>query len=44
MLSNSHWMDLRFSPFEGSRLAIVGFDKFVDGLAQLSHTGKAGSS
>ena len=37
-------MDLRFSPFEGSRLAIVAFDEFVDRMAQLSNTGKVGSS
>ena len=43
MLSNSHWMYLRFSPFEGSRVAIVVFDEFIDGLAQLSNTGKVGS-
>ena len=36
-------MDLRFSPFEGSRLAIVVFDEFVDRMAQLSNTGKVGS-
>jgi hypothetical protein len=37
-------MYLRFSPFEGSRVAIVVFDEFIDGMAQLSHTGKVGSS
>ena len=37
-------MDLRFSPFEGSRLAIVAFDEFIDRMAQLSNTGKVGSS
>ena len=36
-------MHLRFSPFEGSRLAIVVFDEFIDRIAQLSNTGKAGS-
>ena len=36
-------MDLRFSPFEGSRVAIVVFDEFIDRMAQLSHTGKVGS-
>ena len=44
MLSYSHLMHLRFSPFEGSRLAIVVFDEFIDGMAQLSNTGKVGSS
>src|ERR1700758_191631 len=43
MLSNSHLMYLRFSPFEGSRLAIVAFDEFIDRMAQLSNTGKVGS-
>ena len=37
-------MYLRFSPFEGSRVAIVAFDEFIDGMAQLSDTGKIGSS
>ena len=37
-------MDLRFSPFEGSRLAIVAFDEFIDRVAQLSNAGKVGSS
>lgn len=37
-------MYLRFSPFEGSRVAIVIFDEFIDGMAQLSNTGKVGSS
>ena len=37
-------MDLRFSPFEGSRVAIVVFDEFIDGMAQLSNAGKVGSS
>jgi hypothetical protein len=37
-------MYLGFGPFEGSRLAIVAFDEFIDGMAQLSHTGKVGSS
>ena len=37
-------MDLRFSPFEGSGVAIVVFDEFIDGMAQLSNTGKVGSS
>ena len=37
-------MYLRFSPFEGSRVAIVAFDEFIDGMAQLSDTGKVGSS
>ena len=36
-------MDLRFSPFEGSRVAIVVFAEFVDRMAQLSDTGKVGS-
>jgi hypothetical protein len=35
MLSNSYLMDLGFGPFEGSRLGIVVFDEFIDGLAQL---------
>src|SRR5258707_14108892 len=43
MLSNSHLMYLRFSPFKGSRVAIVVFDEFVDRMAQLSNTGKVGS-
>ena len=43
MLSNSHLMDLRFSPFEGSRVAVVVFDEFVDRVAQLSNTCKVGS-
>src|SRR5258708_4468232 len=43
MLGNSHWMYLRFSPFEGSRVAIVVFDEFIDRMAQLSNTGKVGS-
>src|ERR1700752_4848687 len=43
MFSDSHLMDLRFSPFEGSRLAIIVFDEFVDRLAQLSNAGKVGS-
>src|ERR1700755_1913859 len=43
MLSNSHWMHLRFSPFEGSRVAIVVFDEFVNRMAQLCNTGKVGS-
>ena len=37
-------MDLRFSPFEGSRVAIVVFDEFIDGMAQLSNTGEVGFS
>ena len=37
-------MYLRFGPFEGSRVAIVAFDEFIDGMAQLSDTGKVGSS
>ena len=36
-------MYLRFGPFEGSRVAIVVFDEFIDGMAQLSKTGKVGS-
>src|ERR1700730_3880251 len=36
-------MYLRFSPFEGSRVAIVVFDEFIDRMAQLSNTGKVGS-
>ena len=44
MLSNSDLMDLGFGPFEGSRLGVVVFDEFIDGLAQLSDTGKVGSS
>ena len=36
-------MDLRFSPFEGSRVAVVVFDEFVDRVAQLSNTCKVGS-
>ena len=43
MLSNFHLMYLRFSPFEGSRVAIVVFDEFIDRMAQLSNTGKVGS-
>src|ERR1700675_4691571 len=43
MLSNSYLMDLRFSPFEGSRVAVVVFDEFVDRVAQLSNTCKVGS-
>src|SRR6202795_2769788 len=43
MLGNSDWMYLRFSPFEGSRVAIVVFDEFIDRMAQLSNTGKVGS-
>src|ERR1700736_3094984 len=37
-------MDLRFSPFEGSCVAIVVSDEFVDRMAQLSNAGKVGSS
>ena len=44
MLSDSYLMYLRFGPFEGSRVAIVAFDEFIDGMAQLSDTGKIGSS
>ena len=44
MFSNSYLMYLRFSPFEGSCLAIVAFDEFIDRVAQLSNTGKVGSS
>ena len=40
MFSDTHLVDLRFGPFEGSGVAIVGCDELVDGLAQLSHTGK----
>src|SRR6202521_2569961 len=36
-------MYLRFSPFEGCRVAIVAFDEFIDRMAQLSNTGKVGS-
>ena len=36
-------MYLRFSPFEGSRVAVVVFDEFIDRMAQLSNTGKVGS-
>ncbi len=36
-------MYLRFSPFEGSRLAIVAFDEFIDRVVQLSNTGQVGS-
>ena len=36
-------MYLGFGPFEGSRVAIVVFDEFIDGLAKLSDTGKVGS-
>src|SRR6202047_3822461 len=43
MLGNSDWTHLRFSPFEGSRVAIVVFDEFIDRMAQLSNTGKVGS-
>jgi hypothetical protein len=43
MFSDSHLMDLRFSPFEGSRAAIVVFDEFIDRMPQLSNTGKIGS-
>src|SRR6476620_2163717 len=43
MFRDSHLMDLRFSPFEGSRVAIVVFDECVDRMAQLSNTGKVGS-
>src|SRR6478672_10254236 len=43
MFSDSHLMDLRFSPFEGSRVAIVVFDECVDRMAQLGNTGKVGS-
>ena len=44
MLCNAYLMHLGFGPFEGSRVAIVAFNEFVDGMAQLSHTGKVGSS
>ena len=44
MLSNSHLMYLRFSPLEGSRVAVIVFDEFIDRMAQLSDTGKVGSS
>ena len=44
MLGNSHLMDLRFSPLEGSCVTIVVFDEFVDRMAQPSNTGKVGSS
>ena len=44
MFGNSHLMDLRFSPLEGSCVTIVVFDEFVDRLAQPSNTGKVGSS
>ena len=44
MFSNSDLMDLRFSPFEGSCVAIVAFDEFIDRIAQLGNTGKVGSS
>ena len=44
MFSNSDLMDLRFSPFEGSCVAIVAFDEFIDRMAQLSNTGKVSSS
>ena len=37
-------MYLRFGPFEGSRVAVVVFNEFIDGKAQLSYTGKVGSS
>ena len=43
MLGNSDWTHLRFSPFEGSRVAVVVFDEFIDRMAQLSNTGKVGS-
>ena len=43
MFSESHLVDLRFSPFEGSRVAVVVFDEFIDGMAQLSNTGEIGS-
>ena len=36
-------MYLRFSPFEGSGVAVVAFDEFIDGMAQLSNTGEVGS-
>ena len=36
-------MYLRFGPFEGSRVAIVVFDEFVNRMAQLCNTGKVGS-
>jgi len=36
-------MYLRLSPFEGSRVAIVVFDEFIDRMAQPSNTGKVGS-
>lgn len=36
-------MYLRFSPFEGSRVAIVVFDEYIDRMAQLCNTGKVGS-
>ena|SRR5215471_20442291 len=44
MLSNSYLMYLGFGPFEGSGVGIVVFDEFIDGMAQLSDTGKVGSS
>src|SRR6202163_1971422 len=44
MFGNSHLMDLRFSPLEGSCVTIVVFDEFVDRMAQPSNTGKVGSS
>src|ERR1700723_729137 len=44
MFGNSHLMDLRFSPLEGSCVTIVVFDEFVDRLAQPSNTGKVGSA
>src|SRR6202021_4065874 len=43
MFGNSHLMDLRFSPLEGSCVTIVVFDEFVDRMAQLSNAGKIGS-
>jgi hypothetical protein len=35
---------LRFGSFEGNRVAIVALDEFIDSTAQLSNTGKVGSS
>ena len=35
-------MYLRFSPLEGSRVAIVVFDEFIDRMAHLSNIGKVG--
>ena len=43
MFSDTRLTYLGFSPFEGSRVAIVVFDEFIDRMAQLSHTGKVGS-